>query len=118
MKISKSYLKQIIKEELNNIVEATEGSWYDEVLVTMKASDFLNLTSDDEVKAKQLNLVESIAKTQRELEITKKEKVVDEYGNDNTEISIKLLQKQLNEQREQLAQVNKQAKDKNIKVIV
>lgn len=51
MKISKTLLKQIIKEELQKIAETVEGKWYDEVTLRMNATDFLKLTTNEEINA-------------------------------------------------------------------
>lgn len=48
MKINKAYLKDIIKEELNKVLNESDTN--DEVLVRMKASDFLKLTTDQQTR--------------------------------------------------------------------
>jgi hypothetical protein len=47
MKISKKYLKQVIKEELEGILKENER--YDEILVRMPSRDFLELTTNEDV---------------------------------------------------------------------
>lgn len=47
MKVSRNYLKQVIKEEIQKLSE--ESEWYDEVLVKMPSKDFLELTTDQEI---------------------------------------------------------------------
>lgn len=49
MLISKSYLKQIILEEINKVTGNLGKDEFDEVIVLMKAVDFLKLTATDEI---------------------------------------------------------------------
>lgn len=55
MLISKFYLKQIIKEEINKLSENLSKDEFDEVRVLMKAVDFLKLTATDQIIEKIKN---------------------------------------------------------------
>jgi hypothetical protein len=48
MKVSKTYLKKVINEEYKKIIN--EASFTEDVLVKMKASDYLKLTTDEQTR--------------------------------------------------------------------